>query len=164
MKPGISMIAAIGRNRELGKNGQLFWHIPEDFAFFKKTTAGHPVIMGRKTWESIPQKFRPLPGRTNIVVTRNNDYEAPGATVAASLEDALAQAGSDHEVFIIGGAEIYAQGLSHADRLYLTHVDVADAEADAFFPDYEQQFTKTVSRDEHDNGEHKFVFTILEKE
>src|SRR3989344_8265108 len=105
-EPGlISLIAAIGKNRELGKGGRLLWHIPEDMRRFKALTLGHPVIMGRKTWESLPQMFRPLPGRTNIVVTRQTGYEASGAIVADSLEAARAAAarapGAD-EVFVIG--------------------------------------------------------------
>jgi len=127
------MIAAVGRNRELGRGNELLWHIPEDLKRFKALTLGHPVIMGRKTFESIG---KPLPGRTNLVVSRS----------ALSLEDALAQAKKldKEEVFIIGGAQIYEQALPYADRLYLTLIEDTK-EADAFFPEYEKLFTKKVS-------------------
>src|SRR3989344_8192198 len=107
----ISLIAAIGKNRELGKGGKLLWHIPEDMRRFKALTTGHPVIMGRKTWESLSEKYRPLPGRTNIVVTRQSDYEAPGATVTDSFENAravAARADGANEIFVIGGGGLYA--------------------------------------------------------
>ncbi|MBI5406025.1 dihydrofolate reductase [Candidatus Kaiserbacteria bacterium] len=138
----ISLIAAIGKNRELGKSGQLLWHLPEDMRRFKELTMGHPVIMGRKTWESLPEKFRPLSNRTNIVVTRRADYKASGAVVVDSLEVARAAAarapGSD-EMFVIGGGELYAAALPYANRVYLTLVD-DEADADTFFPPYEQEF------------------------
>ena len=154
----ISLIAAIGRNRELGKDGELLWRLPDDMRRFKELTIGHPVIMGRKTWESLPEKFRPLPERTNIVVTRWAGYAA-NATVADSLSGAfLAAAGAPgaDETFIIGGGELYAAALPYATRLYLTLVD-AEAEADTFFPPYESDF-KIVS-DELGTGEppHRFV-------
>src|SRR3990167_8134080 len=102
----ISLIAAIGKNRELGKGGKLLWHLPDDMRRFKALTTGHPVIMGRKTWESLPQMYRPLPGRTNIVVTRQTGYEASGATAAAALEAARPfsrRAPGADEIFVIGG-------------------------------------------------------------
>ncbi len=102
----ISLIAAVARNRALGKDGQLLWHLPEDMRYFRETTRGKPVIMGRKTWESLPDAFRPLPGRRNIVISRNPAYEAPGATLAGSLEEAVRLTQDDAEVFVIGGAEI----------------------------------------------------------
>src|ERR1035437_5709867 len=139
MSGSLSIIAALGKNRELGLAGNLLWHLPDDMKRFKALTAGHPVIMGRKTWESLPERFRPLPGRTNVVVTRQAGYEALGAIVTDSLEAALAAAtsaaGSD-EIFVIGGGELYATALPHATHLYLTLVDDS-AEADAFFPAYE---------------------------
>jgi dihydrofolate reductase len=144
----ISLIAAIGAgNRALGKDGQLLWQIPDDLKRFKAITSGHPVIMGRKTWESLPEKFRPLPGRLNIVVTRQEGYEATGAEVCASLETALAMAQGTHaaeggmEVFVIGGGELYKEALTFADKLYLTLID-EEKEGDVFFPEYEQTFTK----------------------
>lgn len=131
----LSIIAAIGKNRELGKNNQLLWRLPEDLKRFKKLTIGHPIIMGRKTHESIG---RPLPGRLNIVVTRQKKYRADGCTVTDSLDKAIqiARANDQEEIFVIGGAELYAQALPLTDRLYLTLVD-AEAEADVFFPAYD---------------------------
>ncbi|MFA6519383.1 MAG: dihydrofolate reductase [Candidatus Paceibacterota bacterium] len=138
----ISLIAAIGKKRELGFEGKLLWHLPDDMRRFKELTAGHPVIMGRKTWESLPEKFRPLPGRTNIVVTRQVGYEASGATVVDGLSDAFLSAEGapgSNETFVIGGGELYAAALPYANRLYLTLVD-DEAGADTFFPSYEQNF------------------------
>jgi dihydrofolate reductase len=161
----LSLIAAIGRNRELGKDGDLLWRIPDDLARFKRLTNGHPVIMGRKTWESIPEKFRPLPGRTNIVITTDPAYEAIGASVAASFEEALAIAahaeGSD-EVFAIGGSRVYADALPQADRLYLTLVEAEDAEADAFFPPY-PEFSREVSREERERDGLRYTWLDLER-
>ena len=159
----LSLIAAIGKNRELGKDGQLLWHLPDDMRRFKELTVGHPVIMGRKTWKSLPERFRPLPGRTNIVVTRQVGYEARGATVAGSLEGARAVAahapGFD-EIFVIGGGELYAAALPYANRLYLTLVD-DEADADTFFPPYEQDF-KIIS-DEVGTGDPPHRFLTLER-
>lgn len=160
----ISLIAAIGtRTRGLGKNGQLLWRIPEDMQRFKTLTTRHPVIMGRKTWESIPEKFRPLPERTNIIITRDTGYTASGAIVAHSLEEALekARAIEPKEIFIIGGAQIYAKSLPLADRLYLTLVDAED-EADAFFPNY-SMFAKEISREKHLDSAPPYSYVVLEK-
>lgn len=131
--PEIVIAAALARNRAIGKDNALLWNIPEDMAHFKTLTAGHAVLMGRKTWESLPPRFRPLPGRRNIVITRQADYAAPGAEVADSLENGLKLASTVKTLFVIGGAEIYAQALPLADRLELTEVDLAP-EADAWFP------------------------------
>jgi dihydrofolate reductase len=142
--PRISIIAAIGKNRVLGKNNKLLWHIPEDLRRFKNLTSGHPVIMGRKTYESIFAMLgKPLPNRTNIVVT-HLDYPAPeGVIVSHSLPEALSRAkdskGSE-EIFIIGGGQIYEAALPFTDRLYLTLID-DEQEGDTFFPPYEDQFT-----------------------
>lgn len=140
----VALIAAVGANGAIGLRNRLLWSLPEDMAYFKQTTQGRPVIMGRKTWESLPQRFRPLPGRHNIVVTRNADYLAPGATVAHSLEEALTAAGAG-EVFVIGGAELYTQALARAQRLYLTEVADTPA-ADAFFPAVPPSQWREVSR------------------
>lgn len=130
----LSIIAAIGKNRELGKNNQLLWNIPSDMKRFRELTMGHPVIMGRKTFESIG---RPLPNRTNIVVTKQQDFHPEGVRVCESLERAVEVANSidSTEIFIIGGAQIYGQAIDIADRLYLTIIDQS-FDADAFFPDY----------------------------
>lgn len=159
----LSLIAALGKGRELGKAGKLLWHLPGDMKRFKELTLGHPVIMGRKTWESLPEKFRPLPNRTNIVVTRQTGYEAPGAVVVDSLEAARAAAaraaGAD-EVFVIGGGELYTAALPFTNRLYLTLVDAAP-EADTFFPPYEQAFN--IISDEAGTGEPPHRFLTLER-
>ena len=130
----LSLIAAVARNGVIGRDNQLLWHLPGDMRHFRETTRGKPVIMGRKTWESLPEKFRPLPGRLNVVVSRTPDYAAPGAVLAGSLEDALGKAGEDDEVFVIGGAELYCQALPLAERLYLTEIS-ADFDGDTRFPE-----------------------------
>ena len=130
----LSLIAAVARNRVIGKDNTLLWHLPEDMRHFRETTRGKPVIMGRKTWESLPDSFRPLPGRLNIVVSRNPAYQASGAELAGSLEDAIRCAGDAREIFIIGGEELYRQAMPKADRLYLTEIEV-DFDGDAFFPE-----------------------------
>ena len=129
----ISLIAAVAQNRALGKDGQLLWHLPEDMRYFRETTRGKPVIMGRKTWESLPDVFRPLPGRRNIVISRQADFAAPGAELAASLEAALQLAAQAETAFIIGGEQIYRQAMDVADRLEITEVDL-EPEGDAWFP------------------------------
>lgn len=161
----VSIIAAIGRTtRALGKNGDLLFKIPEDLKRFRAITKGHPVIMGRKTWESLPEVVRPLPGRANFVVTRQLNFEAPGALVVNTLEEALASAkvvGGSEEIFIIGGGELYMLGLPYADRLYLTLVE-DDAEGDVFFPEYDM-FTKEIVREEHSESTPSYSFVTLEK-
>ena len=122
--PEIVIIAAVAKNRVIGKDNQLLWNIPEDMAHFKALTAGHTVIMGRKTWESLPPRFRPLPGRRNIVITRQSNFAVPGAETANSLETGIALAKADATIFIIGGGEIY---------LELTEVDL-ELDGDAWFP------------------------------
>lgn len=126
----VHMIAAQAANGAIGANNALLWHIPEDLKFFKKTTMGCPVIMGRKTWESLG---RALPGRINIVVTKNRTYEATGAQVVTSLEEAFERVGHYDKVFVIGGAQIYRQAMRYADVIWLTRVD-QNFEADAYFP------------------------------
>lgn len=163
----ISAIAAIGANRELGKNNQLLWRIPEDLKRFRELTAGHPVIMGRKTYESIG---RALPGRTNIIITRQADYKAQGCIVVGSVEEAIAKAkeysassaGKDQEeIFIIGGGQVYQEAMPWVDKLYLTIV-AATAEADVFFPDY-SEFSKVVKQEAGAGGGCKLTFLELEK-
>src|SRR3989344_3179471 len=136
MKPTISIIAAIGKNRELGKNNSLLWHLPNDLPRFKKITRNHPIIMGRKTHESIG---RVLPKRLNIIVTRNRDLIVEGALVVHTLDEAIqkAKAVEKSEIFIIGGAEIFKSALPLAERLYLTVVHEG-APADVFFPPYDE--------------------------
>lgn len=139
--PTISAIAAIGQNRELGKDNELIWRIPADLKRLKELTTGHPIIMGRKTYESIG---RPLPNRTNIVITRNPNFTADGCTVVPSLDEALevARAAETEEIFIFGGAAIYELAWPHIEKLYLTIIHDSKTEADAFFPEYTGAFTE----------------------
>ena len=141
----LSLIAVVARNRTIGRNQALLWHLPEDLRHFREVTRGKPVIMGRKTWESLPEAFRPLPGRRNIVVSRNPDYLTAGATPAASLDAAVRLCSDADEAFVIGGEQIYAQALPLASRLYLTEVD-EDADGDAFFPEFARHDWQEVSR------------------
>lgn len=144
----LSLIAALASNRAIGKDNELLWHLPEDMRHFRETTRGKPVIMGRKTWESLPESFRPLPGRHNIVVSRDPAYQASGATLAGSLADALRQAEaqtSAEEVFVIGGAQLYREALPLANRLYLTEIE-QDFDGDVFFPDVQPQDWEEISR------------------
>ncbi|ADN77565.1 dihydrofolate reductase [Ferrimonas balearica DSM 9799] len=129
----IALIACMARNRVIGKDNQMPWHLPADLKHFKAVTLGKPVVMGRRTFESIG---RPLPGRHNIVITRQADYAREGVTVVASIEAAIAAAGAVEELMIIGGGELYAAMLPRADRLYITDVDL-DVEGDTHFPDYQ---------------------------
>ena len=156
----ISLIAAIGKNRELGDSGKIPWHISEDFKRFKQLTLGHPIIMGRKTWESLPVK--PLPGRYNIVITRDQEFEPEGAIVCNSIENAIEKAREmlKDEVFIIGGGQIFEQSISLADKLYLTIIE-SDFKADTFFPDY-SNFKKVVFEKMGESGRYKYKFVELE--
>ena len=140
----ITMIAAIGSNNAIGKDNELLWHLPNDLKRFKKVTAGHHVIMGRKTYESLG---RPLPNRTNIIISRNEEFRAEGCVVVNSLEAALAAAVADPNPFILGGAQIYTQAMPLADVLDITLVK-ANLEADAFFPEIDPTVWKEVSRED----------------
>lgn len=159
----ITLIAAIGRNREIGKDNDLLWHLPDDMRFFRETTIPHHVIMGRLNYESIPPRFRPLYDRTNIVLTRNPEYQAPECFICHSLEEAL-QLARDHfesEAFIIGGADVYAQSLPLAGRMYLTHVDGDFPEADAFFPEFDPaEWTVTTLAEHPEDLSHSFAFRV----
>jgi dihydrofolate reductase len=160
----INIIAAIQtKDRGLGQHNDLLYAIPEDMKHFRDTTRDAIVIMGRKTWESIPEKFRPLPKRTNIVITRNSDYNAPGAIVVGSLDEALRAArNEDADIFIIGGGEIYKQALPFTNRLYLTLID-GDKEADVFFPEYEYDFSE-ITRESHTTDDRlRYHFVTFEK-
>ena len=141
--PIVSLVAALARNRVIGAGDRLPWHLPEDLRRFKRLTMGAPVIMGRKTHDSIG---RPLPGRRNIVVTRQADARWDGCEVARSLDDAIALAADAPEVFVIGGGELYRLALSRADRLYLTLID-ADYEGDAFFPEFDPADWRETARE-----------------
>ncbi|PKO93255.1 MAG: diacylglycerol kinase [Betaproteobacteria bacterium HGW-Betaproteobacteria-10] len=132
--PEIVIIAAVAQNRVIGRDNQLIWNIPEDMAHFKALTQGQTVLMGRKTWESLPPRFRPLPGRRNIVISRQPDFAVPGAELADSLAAGLALAADDERIFIIGGAEIYQQAMPLADRLEITEVEL-NPQGDSWFPE-----------------------------
>jgi len=157
-EPLICAIAAIGKNRELGTKNQLSWRISDDFKRVKALTMGHPLIMGRKTYESIG---RPLPHRTNIIITRDQNYVAEGCVVVNSIENALTEARKvdNEKIFIFGGAEIYKLALPYTDRLYLTLIDDEDPKADAFFPDYMTDFEVVTKHEvrEHDALKYEWV-------
>src|SRR3989344_3352522 len=165
-KPRISTVVAIGqKDRAIGNGNKLLWHIPEDLKRFKEITMGHPVIMGRKTFESILAILgKPLPGRKNIVITNQRDYPSHGADIINSLEAALALAEKeeDKEIFIGGGQQIYEQALPYIDRLYLTLVD-SDKEGDTFFPPYENIFTKEICKEERSYNGLNYTWLTLEK-
>lgn len=144
----LSIIVAVARNRVIGVNNTLPWHLPEDLKRFRALTMGHHIIMGRKTYESLG---RLLPGRTTVIVSRSKEYAVPGALVTDSLRGALALCGDDPEVFVIGGAQLYREGLPIADRLYLTEIDVP-FEGDAHFPEYDASSWREVSRESHVDG------------
>jgi len=158
----ISLVVAMDRNRLIGRNQQLPWHLPADLRHFKEITMGKPILMGRKTWESIG---RPLPGRTNVVVTATADFQAPGCIVTHSVEDALAAVGEDSEVMVIGGAHLYRQLLPRADRIYLTLVDYAFA-GDTWFPELDEREWKEIHRQDHDSDQknrYRYSFVQLQR-
>lgn len=159
----ISLIAALSENNVIGKNNDLPWHLPDDMKYFMQTTKGHHCIMGRKNYESIPEKFRPLPNRTNIVVTRQPHFHAPGCITVNSLEHGLSMAkeNGEQEVFIIGGSDIYTLGMQHADRLYLTEIKTT-LEGDTHFPAYKKSEWIEISRKHHaPDDRHKFSFDFV---
>ena len=145
----ISLIAAMDKNRAIGIENRLPWHLPADLQHFKRVTMGKPVIMGRNTYESIG---KPLPGRLNIVVTRDTAYQAPGCTLAHSFEDAIDKAGEQEEIMIMGGASFYEHTIDKADRLYLTFVDT-EVQGDAFFPAWNDGEWQEVERESHQADE-----------
>lgn len=158
----ISAIAAIGENKELGGHNSLLWHIPGELKRFKEITMGHPIIMGRKTYDSIG---RLLPGRTNIIITRDQGYKLDGAVIVSSVGEALEVAkkseGAD-EIFIIGGGQIFKESLPVTDRLYLTLVHKTFPDADTFFPEY-PEFTHVVEETDMKGEEFDYTFKTLEK-
>ncbi len=163
--PPICIVAAIGKNRELGNKGRLVWRIPADVQRFRDLTRGHPLIMGRKTFESIlSYRGSPLPDRTNIVVTRDPDWQYEGVVVTHSLEEALekARALNPREIHLGGGADLYTQAFPQVDKLYLTLID-GEGEADTFFPEYEKEFTKKVFEEDHEWEGIKYKYLDLER-
>jgi dihydrofolate reductase len=156
----ISMICAVGKNLAIGRDNKLIWNLPNDLKHFRDITKGHTVVMGDRTFESIG---RPLPNRKNIVVTLQENYQALGCEVRNSLEEVLGEYKNiEEEIFVIGGATIYKLSLPFVDKLYLTLVDDAPDDADAFFPDY-AEFKKEISREEHEETGIKYAFVELIK-
>jgi len=157
--PRLTLILARARNGVIGASGGLPWRLPEDLAFFKRTTMGHPIVMGRKTWESIG---RPLPGRRSIVITRNRTFSPAGAEVAHSLDEAIALCRDSDEIFVIGGAQLYADALPRADRLLLTEIH-ADFEGDTYLPAPSPEDWNEASREPHaPTGTRAFGFDFVD--
>jgi dihydrofolate reductase len=158
--PLVSLIAAVARDGGIGRSGGLLVRLPDDLPRFKRITMGAPIVMGRKTWDSIG---RALPGRTNIVVTRDQAFRAPGGEVAASLDDALALAAAAPRVYVIGGAQIYALALPLADELLLTEID-AEFPADTFFPAWQRDRFAQTAREPHQSADGvRYAFTTYKK-
>ncbi len=163
-KPTVSIIVAMAKHRVIGKDNDMPWHLPADLQHFRQKTLDKPIIMGRKTYESIG---RPLPKRHNIIVSRNSDYRAEGCDVVASLEEAVAVAGNVEELFIIGGGFLYEQTINQADKLYLTFIDL-EVDGDTLFPAYEHLALKKVASEHHQKDEknpydYEFAEFIVER-
>lgn len=154
----LAIIVARAKNGVIGVNNTLPWRLPEDLKHFKNTTLGHPIIMGRNTWQSLGKA---LPGRRNIVVSRNPDFEAEGAEVFSSLEDAIDACAGLDQVFIIGGAQIYDEALAYVDKLIITEVDI-EVDGDAFFPNIDDMMWEETSREVHHNGDLGYAFVTYE--
>jgi len=156
----IYLVAAVSLNGVIGANGKLPWHLPEDLKHFKKLTLGHPIIMGRRTWESLG---KPLPGRENVVISRTPGFEAPGASVATSVESAVALCSGEAVTFVIGGAEIYAAALPLADGLVLTEID-GIYEGDTQFPEWDRKAWRVSQKETHTSNEGvRFSFVLYER-
>ena len=163
----ISIAVAVAENNAIGKNKTLLWHLPKDMEYFQKTTWGHYVLMGRKSYESIPAKYRPLKGRINIIVTRQKDFIAEGCKVVSSAEEGiqLAKENGETELMILGGGEIYKQLLSKADKIYLTKVHHSFSDADTFFPELNMAEWKAIKTEPYSADEkHKYAFDFIELE
>jgi dihydrofolate reductase len=156
----ISLLVAMDTNRVIGKDNDLPWHLPADLKYFKNVTIGHPIIMGRKTHESIG---RPLPGRENIIITRDKSYKAEGCKVVNSIEETLVS--GDREVFVIGGAEIFKQVLPDADRIYITYIE-DEFEGDTFFPEIDDSEWMVISKEKgpkDDKNPYDYYFVVYER-
>jgi dihydrofolate reductase len=147
----LSLIAAVARDGSIGNDNQLLFHLPEDQQHFRRVTLGCPVIMGRRTWDSLPARFRPLPGRRNVVVTRNPEWQCEGAEAAPSLHAAIALAGPAPKVFVIGGGQLYAEAIAHADELVLTEI-ARDFGGETRFPAWDREQFREVGREHHRAG------------
>lgn len=155
----LTLIAAAAENNALGKDNQMIWHLPDDFKRFKQLTTGHYMIMGRKTFDSLPGM---LPNRTHVIITRQKDFTAEGCIVVNSLDDAIASCPQDEEVFVIGGGEIYRQSIDRADKIELTRVYGTSPEADAFFPDIDPEKWELAEEVFHPKDEkHKYDMAFL---
>lgn len=162
----LSIIVAIGKNNEIGQNNTLLWHLPNDLKHFKDITRGHSVIMGRKTFESLPNGA--LPNRRNIIITRDKDYIRENIEVVNSLEQALKifENTTDEEIFIIGGGEIYKQAIFLVDKLYITHIEAESKDADIFFPIIDKTIWEETTRENHTKDEknpYDYAFVVYEK-
>jgi len=161
----VSLIVAMDKNRGIGKNNDLMWHLPNDMRFFKDTTVNHIVVMGRKNYDSIPEKYRPLPNRRNVILTRNSNFKAKDCDVFNSLDDALGayEYGSEKTIFIIGGGQIYALALAQevVDEMYITYVD-GYYDADTFFPEFdESKWRKELVLKQEKDDRHKNSFEVF---
>jgi dihydrofolate reductase len=164
----ISMVVAASTNNAIGLKGKLLWNLPKDTKFFKDITRGHHVLMGRKSWEALPDGYRPLPGRVNIVVTRQNNFRAEGCVTVKGIDEGIefARKSGEEELMIIGGGEIYKQALAKTDRIYLTRVHHSFTEADAFFPELpgnEWKEVSVVSNQADEKHKYAFDFVVLER-
>lgn len=165
IRNGLVLVAALDRQRAIGRGGDLLWNEREDQAHFRRVTMGCPVIMGRRTWDSLPERFRPLPGRRNVVVTRQALWQAPGAERAASLDAALALVADAPRVCVIGGGELYALALPHAQELALTEIDRAFDGADTYFPAFDRGGFRKVAREERVGGDGtRFAFVTYRRD
>lgn len=159
----ITLLAAVAHGGVIGRDGGIPWRLAEDIARFKALTTGHAVVMGRRTWDSLPDRFRPLPGRRNVVVTRNPDWSAEGAERAVSVEEALHMLEGAAHVYVIGGAEVYAAALALADELVLTEIDL-DVEGDTLFPEWDRaSFTETSREERVSEDGTPFAFVAYER-
>ena len=159
-KPRLNIIFARSRNGVIGKDGVMPWHLPEDLAHFKQQTGGAPVLMGRKTWESLPPRFRPLPGRRNIVISRQADWQADGAERAASLGEAITLCGDVPEIWVIGGGEIYAQAVPLAQRAVVTEIE-RDFEGDTYAPTLDSGLRETARSARHTAAKDGLPFSFV---
>jgi dihydrofolate reductase len=164
----ISIVVAVADNNAIGKDNNLLWRLPKDMQYFKEVTWGHHVLMGRKTWDGIPPKFSPLPGRTNVIVTRQKGFVCEGCKVVESVEEGIefARNSGEQELMIIGGGEIYKQALDKTDKIYLTKVHHTFADADTFFPVLDGNEWKKVNNEWNmadERNEFDFEFEVLER-
>lgn len=159
----LSLIVAVDQNNAIGKENQMLTHLPDDLKYFKQVTSGHSVIMGRKTFESLPKGA--LPNRRNIVITRNTELQYPGCEMVNSIEDAIVTASGEEEVFVMGGGIIYKETIDRADKLYITHIHHAFEEAEVYFPEIDLDVWKEVWREDHPADEkHKYAFSFVQYE